>query len=279
MAVGGGSLLFQTVVQLLLTAVPMVGAALVSIRLGVRHLSVLLAIALAASGLAAMLVFWAYYLVLSLGAASAWVGADRRCGRLGLGLAGRQAAAGAACGGSLVPFGLWALGSLFLIFFGFLHGGTEAALETGAARFSTNPSQLPSDNFIPYFFGDWIHAGHPGASPIFAPEWMFSDRPPLQIGYLLSQRTVRLGPDDPARAADLGPHPAALDPRALGAARARRALARRLKGLGDRRRPAQRRRDPQRLLRLAEAARRARWCWRRSPWSRRRTGTCCDASR
>lgn len=183
----GGTLLVLAVVQLVLTAIPLVGASLVAVRLGVREPAILLGIAIAASGVAAMLIFWAYYLDTWLGAPCAY--AVVAAGAIGTAWAWPVARREPELLRRLaVPLGLWALGSLFLIFFGFLHGGTEAALETGATRFSTNPSQLPSDNFIPYFFGDWLYGGHPGSPPIFPPEWAFSDRPPLQIGYLLSQR-------------------------------------------------------------------------------------------
>ena len=47
---------------------------------------------------------------------------------------------------------------------------------------------LPSDAEIPNYFIDWfaVH-GHAGTVPIFPGEWMFSDRPPLQVGYGLYQ--------------------------------------------------------------------------------------------
>ena len=47
-------------VQLALTALPLVAAMLFAARLGVRKVPVLLAIGLAASGLLAMLAFWAF---------------------------------------------------------------------------------------------------------------------------------------------------------------------------------------------------------------------------
>jgi hypothetical protein len=183
----GGVLMITALVQLALTAIPAVGATLVAVRLGVRSVPVLLGIALAASGVAAMLSFWVYYLSPPLGgycdyaivigsiaaAIWSWPGVVAERDLL------RQLA---------IPLTLWALGSLFVIFFGFLHGGTEVALQTGATRFGTDPTQLASDNFIPSFFADWMFAGHPGTAPIFEPHWLFSDRPPLQVGYILSQR-------------------------------------------------------------------------------------------
>lgn len=183
----GGALFTLAAVQLALTAVPGIAAVLVALRRGVRRESVLLAIALAASGAAAMLTFWIYYLLPWAGElcaysvffgsvaliAWAWGGVSTHRDLL------RRLA---------VPLGLWILGTFFMVFFGFLHGGGFAAVETASFRFSTNPSQMASDSFIPLFFSDWMFSGHPGSPPIFEPEWLFSDRPPLQIAYVLTQR-------------------------------------------------------------------------------------------
>ena len=88
-----------------------------------------------------------------------------------------------------IPLGLWILGSAFLVFLGFAHGGTDHALTTGATRFSAGV--LPSDNDIPHFFTEWIYAnGHQGTPPVYPDEWLLSDRPPLQIGYMLAQRPL-----------------------------------------------------------------------------------------
>ena len=88
-----------------------------------------------------------------------------------------------------IPFGLWILGSAFLVFLGFAHGGADHALSTAATRFSAGP--LPSDNDIPHFFTEWVYAnGHRGTPPVYPGEWLLSDRPPLQIGYMLAQRPL-----------------------------------------------------------------------------------------
>lgn len=183
----GGNLLILTVVQLTLTAAPVVAATFVAVRLGLRSVPVLLGVALVGSGATALVAFWSYYLAPSLGNLFAY----------------------ASFFGSIVlvtwiwpalsehrellrrlrtPLALWALGSLFVVFFGFIHGGTETALETSGARFATQPSQMASDNFIPWFFADWVFSGSLGSPPIFEPGWHFSDRPPLQVGYILAQR-------------------------------------------------------------------------------------------
>jgi 4-amino-4-deoxy-L-arabinose transferase-like glycosyltransferase len=184
----GGSLFVLVAVHLVLTAMPAVAAALTAVHKGVRNVPVLLCVGLAAGGAAAMAVFWAYYLGAGFGhfcayalffgsvgvVAWLWPAVSRGHGDLL-----RQLA---------VPLGLWALGSVFLVFFGFLHGGAEASLETASYRFSTQPSPFASDSSIPAFFSDWMYAGAPGSPPIFPPEWHLSDRPPLQAAYVLTQR-------------------------------------------------------------------------------------------
>ncbi|HEX3240776.1 MAG TPA: hypothetical protein VHR18_11670 [Solirubrobacterales bacterium] len=183
----GGNLFVLSAVQLVLTAVPGIAAALLAMRLGARALPLLLASALVGSGVAAMLVFWVFYLSPSLGAPSAYA---IFFGSIGLAVwawpAGTEQRA--LLRRLRTPLALWVLGSLFVVFFGFLHGGTEAALETGGYRFSTAPNQMASDNFIPWFFSDWIVGGSPSPPPIFEPGWHLSDRPPLQVGYIVSQR-------------------------------------------------------------------------------------------
>ncbi|MCW2987905.1 MAG: hypothetical protein JWM24_843 [Solirubrobacterales bacterium] len=183
----GGNLLVLAVVQLALTALPGIASTLLAMRLGARSVPVLLGIGLAGSGATALLAFWAYYLAPSLGGVCAYA---IFFGSVALAIWCRPVAAEQKrlLRALSVPFGLWALGALFLIFFGFLHGGTEVALQTGATRFASQPTQLASDNFIPSFFSDWVFAGHPGSPPIFEPGWHFSDRPPLQVAYVLAQR-------------------------------------------------------------------------------------------
>lgn len=180
--------LFLTLVlHLVLTALPGVAAALLAARLGVRSVPVLLAIGMAATGVVAMLAFWLYFAdpligesfsylaILGPAALAGWLLYERQLPRdLLRGLA--------------TPLGLWALGSLFLVFFGFIHGGAENPLGTAATRFI---GPLPSDNDIPSFFANWyFEHGHESPVPVFPGEWLSSDRPPLQVGYVLAQRPI-----------------------------------------------------------------------------------------
>ncbi len=172
-------------IQLTLTALPLIAAMLFAARLGVRRVPVLLAIGLAASGAAAMLAFWAFYADPVVGKSFsyfvafgsvmliAWLLYEREIERALL----AQLA---------MPSGLWVLGTAFLVFFGFVHGGEHQPLWTAASRFS---GQLPSDNDIPRYFSEFFFFHGHQSPPEFPGEWLASDRPPLQVGYAVYERT------------------------------------------------------------------------------------------
>ncbi|MGH2974281.1 MAG: hypothetical protein ACRDLL_05345 [Solirubrobacterales bacterium] len=179
-----GELLWMLLEHLALTGLPAALAVVFAMQRGLRSVPPLLGVALAASGVAAMLTFWAYFadpligktvsFILVLGSIQGIVlcrhGLDR-------GLLKQLA----------VPAALWALGSAFVLYLGFLHGGTDQSIAVAGARFS---HPLPTDNEIPRYFADWFYAhGHDGVPPPFV-DWLSSDRPPLQIGYVLSQRPL-----------------------------------------------------------------------------------------
>jgi 4-amino-4-deoxy-L-arabinose transferase-like glycosyltransferase len=180
-----GELVAGLAVHLTLLAAPGIAAAVLAARQGVRNVVVQLGIALAASGLAAFASFWAFYAGPTVGrvwdflllaacvAVVVWVWREGRIEWRAL----RPLA---------VPLGLWVLGSCFVTFLGFLHGGTDNAIPMSALRFS---GQLPSDNDIPRYFTEWFAShGHQNPPPVYPPDWLMSDRPPLQVGYALSQR-------------------------------------------------------------------------------------------
>jgi hypothetical protein len=180
-----GELIAGLAVHLVLLGAPGVAAAVFATSRGVRDVPIRLGIALAASGVTAFAAFWAYYAdpvigqtwdFLLLGGSALAVLWVWREGRLD-----REALAPLA-----VPLGLWILGSSFVVFLGFLHGGVDNAIPMSALRFS---GQLPSDNDIPRYFTEWFAAhGHQSPPPVYPPDWLMSDRPPLQVGYALSQR-------------------------------------------------------------------------------------------
>jgi hypothetical protein len=177
-------LLWRLVVHVALTGLPLAAAMVVAVRRGVRDVPVLLALGLAASGTSAMLAFWAFWVDPRLGKATAvalvlgslLALAVCRPHRLERPLLARLA----------VPLALWALGSTFIVFLGFLHGGTDLPLATASLRFS---HQLPGDNEIPGYFAAWFYDhGHRPMPPPPYGDWLSSDRPPLQMGYVLAQR-------------------------------------------------------------------------------------------
>jgi hypothetical protein len=189
---GNPQLFAMLVLHLTLTALPGAAAVLLAARLGVRSVPVLLAIGMAATGVLAMLAFWAYYgdrtlgetvSYLTLFGSIALVVGCLHGGRIERGLL-RQLA---------TPLGLWALGSAFLLFFGFLYGGSDDSIKVAAARFS---GPLPTDNLLPAYlveyFYEYGHSGH----PLFPPDWLASDRPPLQVGYLLGQKPFEIIDDE-----------------------------------------------------------------------------------
>lgn len=180
-----GELVLLLVTHLVLTGLPGVAAALLAARLGVRQVPILLAIALAATGGLAMLTFWCYYATPAVGETFSFFLAFASALLAGWSLYGgrveRETLRSLA-----TPLALWALGSAFIAFFGFMHGGTYEPLVTSMSRFFET---LPTDNGIPQFYADWFYThGHQGDPPEFFGGWLSSDRPPLQIGYVLAQR-------------------------------------------------------------------------------------------
>jgi len=169
--------------HLLLTGLPAAAAALLASRAGLRSVPLLLAIAFAGSGAIAYLSFWLYYASPTVGETASFFFAFASAGTIAW--CWRHGIDRGALVRLATPFALWALASAFVLFLGFAHGGTGEPLPTASIRFSL---QLPSDNDIPRFFADYIYLnGHHGTPPAFG-DWLSSDRPPLQVGYVLAQR-------------------------------------------------------------------------------------------
>ncbi len=178
--------LWMLIEHLALTAAPGIAAALLAMRFGLRSVPLILALALAASGTVAILAFWAYYASPTIGQIWAFIvlfgSIELAVWSWYRGKLDRRLLAALR-----TPLLLWILGSFFVVYFGFLHGGTDQAVSMATLRFS---HPLPTDNDIPQFYANWFFEhGHSGTPPIYPGEWLSSDRPPLQIGYVLSQRT------------------------------------------------------------------------------------------
>ena len=180
-----GTVVVMLLAHLALTALPLVAGAVVAARLGVRHVALQLATGLAASGALAMLAFWAYFAGHGTGLAVSWLELVGSIAAIGWAL--RDGTVRSQTWSNLLtPVTLWALGTTFLVFLGFLHGVTSAPPVMAANRFLAG---LPTDNRIPQFFTEWFYShGHHGTPPVFPGGWLASDRPPLQVGYDLAQR-------------------------------------------------------------------------------------------
>jgi hypothetical protein len=179
-----GKLLVLLALHLVLTGLPGVAAVLFAMRRGLTRVPLLLAIGLLGSGVVGLLGFWTAYAGVTIGQTFAFLAVFGSLLLAGLSI----------WGGNLdrrllrrlaEPLGLWMLGSAFIVFLGFLHGGTDEPQVLAVTRFS---HMLPTDAQIPQFFISWFAAhGHSGTPPVFPGGWMFSDRPPLQVGYGLYQ--------------------------------------------------------------------------------------------
>jgi hypothetical protein len=175
-----GLLLLQ---ELVLIALPAAAAAWFAASRGLRSQVLLIAVGLAATGAAAMLVFWGFYATPEVGKTLTFlieIGSAAALVALWFGGKGRAEMRELA-----VPLGLWALASYFVVYLGYLHGGGGGVLEYTAHRFSQG---LPTDNELPQVFSNWFWTyGHHGTPPEYS-TWLASDRPPLQIAYALAAR-------------------------------------------------------------------------------------------
>lgn len=171
-------------VHLLLIGTPGVAAALYGVRRGIKEVPILLGIGLLASGVTAFASFWAYYAASMVG--QTWSFLLFFGSALAIAMLWREGRLDRAVLRQLAtPLALWVLGSCFVVFLGFLHGGTDNPIPMSALRFSF---QLPSDNDIPRYFAEWFSTHGHQRPPVYPPDWLMSDRPPLQVGYVLAQR-------------------------------------------------------------------------------------------
>jgi hypothetical protein len=169
----------------ILIGLPAIAAVLLAMRRGLKSVPLLIAVGLVASGVLSYLAFWAYYGDENLGTTYDFFLFGGSL--LAIGFCWKEGGLDRDILRQLrTPLLLWIFGSAFVLFFGFLHGGNENAITTAAYRFS---GELPSDNDIPRYFSEWFATHGHQSPPIEYPGgWLVSDRPPLQIGYVLAQR-------------------------------------------------------------------------------------------
>ena len=184
MAKETGQLILGLLGHGILLGLPMVAAVFLAMRRGLKSVPLLIAIGLVASGALSYLAFWAYFLSQPIGTTYCFLLTGGSL--LAIGFCWREGGLdGEVLRRLRTPFLLWLLGSAFVIFFGFLHGGNEHAITVAAYRFG---GPLPSDNDIPRYFAEWFATHGHQHPPEYPGEWLFSDRPPLQVGYVLAQR-------------------------------------------------------------------------------------------
>jgi hypothetical protein len=187
MAASSAHLLTAILDHAVLTGLPGIATTLYAIKRGIRQQSILLGLGLAGSGTGAMLGFWAFYAHSAVGEAFAFalpiasIAVSVLAVRRGVGDKRLLQELS-------TPLLLWVLGSTFLVFLGFLYGGTNRPIALGQTRFS---HLLPADNDLPFFFSEWFFKhGFREVAPQYPGGWQSSDRPPLQIGYVLEQRPL-----------------------------------------------------------------------------------------
>jgi len=179
-----GQLILGFVAHGILIGLPGIAAVLLTMRRGLKSVPLLIGVALVASGAVSYAAFWAYFESEAVG--TIWDFLVLVASLLAVGYCWRQDGLDREVLRKLrTPLLLWIFGSAFVLFFGFLHGGNENAITTAAYRFS---GQLPSDNDIPRYFAEWFATHGHQTPPTYPGDWLVSDRPPLQIGYVLAQR-------------------------------------------------------------------------------------------
>ncbi len=167
-----------------LIALPAVAAVLLVMRRGLKSVPLLIGVGLLASGAVSYAAFWAYFGSETIG--TTWDFLVFGASLLAIGFCWREGGLdGEVLRKLRTPFFLWVFGSAFVLFFGFLHGGNANPISTAAYRFS---GELPSDNDIPRYFAEWFSTHGHATPPEYPGGWLTSDRPPLQIGYVLAQR-------------------------------------------------------------------------------------------
>lgn len=169
----------------LLIGVPGIAAGLFVAARG--HTSALLtsAVGLAASAGTAIVTFWAYFALHDLGVLLSFAAPACGVAVIVWVVARRRALVASTWRAVCSPWCLWALGTVFLLALGFLFGGEAHPVATAAYRFS---HRLPSDNYLPQYFAEGLFKARSfRAAPAYA-DWLSSDRPPLQVGYVVAAR-------------------------------------------------------------------------------------------
>jgi hypothetical protein len=165
----------------------MLTACMCALRLSVQHPTLLAGSALGGLALHGSIVFWAFYLFNSAGK---YVGLALVVLEIGVvaalavhhGLATFRPIARLA-----TPAAMTLVFTLFILSYGFIHGGTKMPSDAASSRFIAG---LPVDNAIPLILAKAVESDvRPLPDPLYV-NWSASDRPPLQTGIYLSVISV-----------------------------------------------------------------------------------------
>ena len=186
-----GSLLWRTVLHLFLMAIPAFATCSWLAARGRRDFLLLGPISLLVPAISGYIAFWLWFInprigrgyslllpvVATVVSVTMWQKLDSQ-GRKSIQVL-------------LTPFALTGAVALLVLSVGFLYGGERDPHATAALRFS---HPLPADNFLPYLLAERLRDGHV-PKPLFI-DWLSSDRPPLQVGMVLSQYAYLRRPRD-----------------------------------------------------------------------------------
>lgn len=187
------SIFLRTLLYFVMLALPGIAAGAFAVRRGLRNVVLVGLLELTAIGAAGYLAFWIWFLsplagslfnaLVRIIAAIALVHSFLRLSYLGRAVIVRL----------LLPLALSGATALMILASGFLYGGLENPSQTAAQRFS---HFLPIDNTLPSLFAEGVRVG--SVPKPLAGDWLSSDRPPLQAGFVLYQSSwpVRRGAAD-----------------------------------------------------------------------------------
>lgn len=171
-----------TLLHAVLLALPAAAACLLAARWGYRDPAWLVVVALLAIGMAGYASFWLYFAVPPLATAASWVLVLASAAVVAQHLRGARRQAFRDFRPLGWPVLLVFASTLMSLGFCYLYGGLEDPIQTAATRLTHH---LPPDNLLPFLLSESIAQGKV-PRPLF-PEWLSSDRPPLQAGMVLLQ--------------------------------------------------------------------------------------------
>ncbi len=168
--------------ELVLLSIPFLAVAALAVRSGFRSQLAIWIAGLSGLSLAAYLAFWVYLVSPTLGWIYSVAVLIAAAGTCLVSWRRLQAAEKAALRELWRPGALVAGFSLYVSSLGFIYGGLGQPLTVAANRFS---HQLPVDNGLPLLLAQTLLASRRPIPSLLFIDWLSSDRPPLQTGFVL----------------------------------------------------------------------------------------------